>query len=76
VAAGLGIDEATIFGLEARGHLERLALTEAEIRERLYRAHLAYARERDSSGRPRPGEDVERGGADNHSPQRQAASFD
>jgi hypothetical protein len=42
VAARLGLDEITIARLRARGQLERLALTEPEIRERLYRAHLAY----------------------------------
>ena len=42
VAVRLGLDEATIGRLQARGYLGRLALTEPEIRERLYRAHLAY----------------------------------
>jgi hypothetical protein len=42
VAARLGLDETTIARLRARGRLERLALTQPEIRERLYRAHLAY----------------------------------
>lgn len=42
VAARLGLDEPTIARLRARGRLERLALTEPEIRERLYRAHLAH----------------------------------
>ena len=41
VAARLGLDETTIRRLQARGYLGRLALTEAEISERLYRAHLA-----------------------------------
>ncbi len=46
VAARLGLDEATMARLRARGQLERLALTEPEIRERLYRAraHLAHLR--------------------------------
>ncbi len=43
VAARLGLDETTIRRLRARGHLPRLALTEPEIRERLYHAHLAHA---------------------------------
>lgn len=42
VAARLGLDETTIARLQARGQLERLALTQPEIREHLYRAHLAY----------------------------------
>jgi len=42
VAARLGLDPTTIARLEARGHLSRLALTDAQIRNRLYRAHLAY----------------------------------
>jgi hypothetical protein len=46
VVARLGLDETAIARLRARGRLERLALTEPEIRERLYRAHLAYLRMR------------------------------
>jgi hypothetical protein len=42
VAARLGLDEPTIRRLEARRHLNRLALTEPQIRARLYHAHLAY----------------------------------
>jgi hypothetical protein len=42
VAARLGFDEATIGRLAARGHLRRLALTEPQIRARLYRGHVAY----------------------------------
>ena len=42
VAARLGLDEPTIGRLEARGHLGRLALTEPQIRARLYCAHLAF----------------------------------
>lgn len=41
VAARLGLDGTTIHRLQARGHLPRLALTEPEIRKRLYHAHLA-----------------------------------
>jgi hypothetical protein len=44
VAARLGLDGRTIRRLRARGHLSRLALSEQEIRERLYQAHLAYLR--------------------------------
>ena len=43
VAARLGLDATTIGRLQERGHLSRLALTEPEIRERLYRAYLLYA---------------------------------
>jgi hypothetical protein len=43
VAVRLGFDEATIRRLHARGHLSRLVLTEPEIRERLYHAHVADA---------------------------------
>jgi hypothetical protein len=42
VAKRLGFGEITIARLEGRGRLSRLALTEAEIRERLYHAHLAH----------------------------------
>ncbi len=42
VAARLGFDDTTIGRLAARGYLHRLALTEPQIRARLYRAHLAY----------------------------------
>jgi hypothetical protein len=42
VAARLGLDATTIRRLEACGYLSRLALMEAEISERLYRAHLRY----------------------------------
>jgi hypothetical protein len=42
VAARLGLDETTIRRLQTRGHLRRLTLTQPEIRERLYHAHLAY----------------------------------
>jgi hypothetical protein len=42
VAARLGLDERTITRLGARGYLCRLALTEPQIRARLYHAHLAY----------------------------------
>jgi hypothetical protein len=42
VAARLGLDETTIRRLEARGYLSRLALSEPQIRARLYDAHLAH----------------------------------
>jgi hypothetical protein len=51
----LGLDEATIARLQASGQLSRLALTESEIHERLYRAHLAYLHAR--VGRPADGAD-------------------
>jgi hypothetical protein len=44
VAARLGLDRSTIGRLRGRGYLSRLALTEPEIRQRLYRAHLKYLR--------------------------------
>jgi hypothetical protein len=46
VAARLGLDEPTIRWLQGRGLLRRLALTEPEIRARLYDAHLAHLRSR------------------------------
>jgi hypothetical protein len=49
VAALLGFDEPTIARLQARGFLDRLALTEPEIHERLYLAQLAYLRAREAS---------------------------
>jgi len=54
VALRLGLGEATIRRLQARGYLRRLALSEPEIRERLYRAHLAYLREASRRQRKRP----------------------
>ena len=56
VAVRLGLGEATIGRLQALGYLGRLALSEPEIRERLYRAHLAYLRgaSRRQRKRPRP----------------------
>src|SRR6266511_4206087 len=42
IAMRLGFDPLTIARLGSRGHLHRLALTEAEIRRRLYRAHRTY----------------------------------
>jgi hypothetical protein len=43
IAARLGIDETLVRRLQARGHLLRPTLTNAEIRERLFRAHEAFA---------------------------------
>ena len=40
IAARLGIDAAHVQRLQARGYLTRLELSEAEIRERLYIAHV------------------------------------
>jgi hypothetical protein len=48
VAARLGLAETTIDRLQARGLLSRLAVTEREIRERLYRAHVAHVLTRSS----------------------------
>jgi hypothetical protein len=42
IAARLGLDANTVRRLHARGFLQDLALTEAAIRERLYRAHRAW----------------------------------
>jgi hypothetical protein len=50
-AERLGLDRRTIRWFEAHGHLQRLALTEREIRARLYRAHLAHLR-LDGAGDP------------------------
>lgn len=44
IAARLGIGETTVRRLQARGYLETLVVTDAEIRARLYRAHEAFAR--------------------------------
>ncbi len=44
VAARLGIDEPTIRRLAAGGYLSRLALTEPQIRARLYHGNLAHLR--------------------------------
>jgi hypothetical protein len=42
VAERLGLDPATIGRLQALGHLNRLALTDRQIRARLYDAHLVH----------------------------------
>ena len=42
VAKRLGLTEAVIRRLRARGKLQRLALREAEVRDRLYAAHVAF----------------------------------
>jgi hypothetical protein len=42
IAACLGLEEATLRRLQARGYLRTLDLSEAEIRERLYRGHSSY----------------------------------
>jgi hypothetical protein len=42
VAERLGLDPATIGRLQALGHLDRLALTDRQIRARLYNAHLVH----------------------------------
>jgi hypothetical protein len=55
VAARLGFDATTIRRLEACGYLSRLALTDAELRERLYHAHLAIYPQH-LAGRKEPGE--------------------
>ena len=42
VAERLGLDEAVVQRLEARGHLARLGLTEYEVRRRVYHAHRQH----------------------------------
>jgi hypothetical protein len=42
VARRLGLTEAVIRRLRAHGHLERCALSDAEIDRRLFEAHLAF----------------------------------
>ena len=46
VAERLGLTDLVVDRLRARGGLERLALSDREIRERLFSAHLAFARAR------------------------------
>ena len=46
VAERLGLTDAVIRQLRARGYLQRLALDDDEIRDRLYRGQLAYIRTR------------------------------
>ncbi len=41
-AKRLGLTDAVICRLQARGHLQRLALTADELDARIYRAQLAY----------------------------------
>jgi hypothetical protein len=48
IAMHLGFDPTTIGRLESLGHLHRLALTDAEIRRRLYRAHRTYLQRKES----------------------------
>ena len=43
IAACLDLDENIIRQLQARGHLLDFDLTEVEVRQRLYDAHLAYS---------------------------------
>ena len=42
VAARLGFDTAVIRRLDSHGHLAKLALSDAEIRRRLYQGHRAH----------------------------------
>ena len=53
IAVRLGIEPALVRRLQARGYLLRLDLTEREIRERLFRAHLRFARSRNHALRER-----------------------
>jgi hypothetical protein len=45
----LGLGQEAVRALERRGLLHRLDLDEAELRERLWRGHLAYVRSRRSA---------------------------
>jgi hypothetical protein len=55
IAARLGVDELTVRRLQARGHLLRLDVTEAEIRERLLAASVRARHPRDAPPEdPRP----------------------
>lgn len=42
LATSLGLTDAVVRRLRARGHLARLELSEREARERLWRAHVAF----------------------------------
>ena len=54
-AERLGLDQRTIRWLEAHGHLQRLALTETEVRARLFQAHLTHLRSANTGDRVAPG---------------------
>ena len=53
IAARLGIDAAHVQRLQERGYLTRLELSEAEIRERLYTAHVRAVAPVGASATPR-----------------------
>ena len=57
----LGVDEALIRRLQARGYLRSFGLTELEVRRRLYAAHLAH-RLAEREQRPRRRSFVRSGG--------------
>jgi hypothetical protein len=42
VAKRLGLTEAVVRRLRARGKLDRLSLDDSDIRQRLYAAHVAF----------------------------------
>ena len=44
IAVCLGVDESAVHRLQARGYLLVFDLTALEVRERLYRGHVAYCR--------------------------------
>ena len=46
IAKRLGLTDAVICQLQARGHLQRLAVTPGELDARIYRAYVAHRRER------------------------------
>jgi hypothetical protein len=50
IAACLGLDEAQIRQLQARGYLLSLELNQAQIRLRLYHSHRRYLRQRERIG--------------------------
>ena len=55
IAARLGVDELTIRRLQARGHLLRFDVTEAQVRERLLAANARALHPRDAPPEnPRP----------------------
>ncbi len=46
IAERLGVPQEAVRNVQRRGFLRQLDLGEREIRERLWRAHLAYVRRR------------------------------
>jgi hypothetical protein len=50
IAERLGLPQEAVRNVQRRGFLRRLDLSDAEIRERLWRAHLAFVRRRGRGG--------------------------